>query len=94
METHLVHIGFGNVVAVNRVLAIIAPGSAPVKRMVQQSKAEGKCIDATRGRKPKSVVIMDQGHIILAAIAPETIAGRLSGARLGRTGSYDAESEI
>lgn len=94
METELVHIGFGNVVAANRILAIVSPGSAPVKRMVQQSKAEGKCVDATRGRKPKSVVVMDQGHILLAAISPETIAGRLAAARVDRTGAYDTEGEV
>lgn len=78
MRTELVHIGFGSVVAVNRVLAIVAPDSAPVRRMVQQARSEGKAIDLTYGRKTKSVVVMDNGYLVLAAIHPETIVGRLS----------------
>ena len=78
MRAELVHIGFGSVVAVNRVMAIVAPDSAPVRRMVQQARSEGKVIDLTYGRKTKSVVVMDNGYLVLAAIHPETIVGRLS----------------
>ena len=78
MDTELIHVGFGNVLAVNRVIAIVSPGSAPTKRMVQEGKENGKLIDMTNGRRTKAVLVMDSGHIVLAAIAPETVASRLS----------------
>jgi regulator of extracellular matrix RemA (YlzA/DUF370 family) len=81
MKAELVHVGFGNIIAVNKVVAIAHPNSAPVKRMVQEGKAEGVVVDLTSGRKTKAVIIMDSGHIVLAAIAPETIAGRATGNR-------------
>ena len=81
METELIHVGFGNVLAVNRVIAIVSPGSAPTKRMVQGGKENGKLIDMTNGRRTKAVLVMDSGHIVLAAIAPETVASRLSSAK-------------
>lgn len=77
MTTELIHVGFGNVLAINRVLAMASPNSAPTKRLVQEGKGKGMLIDMTNGRKTKAVLIMDSGHIVLAAIAPETIAGRL-----------------
>lgn len=95
MNAEMVHIGFGSVLAAHRVIAVVPPGSAPIKRMVQQGRSEGKCIDATRGRKPKAVVIMDDGHIVLAAITPETIAGRVASLRSGavaRAGREESES--
>ncbi len=81
MTTELIHIGFGNVLAVNRVIAMVSPNSAPTKRMVQQGKSSGVLVDMTNGRRTKAVLIMDSGHIVLAAIAPETIAGRLTASR-------------
>ena len=81
METELVHIGFNNIIAINRVLAIASPGSAPSKRMIQDGKNNGVIIDMTNGRKTKAVLILDTGHVVLAAIAPETITGRTSGSR-------------
>jgi regulator of extracellular matrix RemA (YlzA/DUF370 family) len=81
MKAELVHVGFGNIIAVNKVVAIAHPNSAPVKRMVQEGKAEGVVVDLTSGRKTKAVIIMDSGHMVLAAIAPETIAGRATGNR-------------
>jgi regulator of extracellular matrix RemA (YlzA/DUF370 family) len=83
MNTELVHIGFGNILAVNRVVAIVSTGAAPTKRMVQEAKASGKAIDMTNGRRTKAVLVMDSGHIILAAITPETIANRLLTSRGG-----------
>jgi regulator of extracellular matrix RemA (YlzA/DUF370 family) len=77
MQTELVHIGFGNVIAMNRVVAAVSANSAPVKRMVQEARARGQLIDVTYGRKTKAVLVMDSGHVVLAAIQPETIAGRL-----------------
>lgn len=78
MNTQLIHIGFGNIIAISRVIAIISPGSAPTKRMVQEGKAKGLLIDMTNGRKTKAVIVIDTGHIVLAALNPETITGRLT----------------
>ena len=83
-NTELVHIGFGNVLAVNRVIAIISPTSAPTKRMVQEAKSGGKVIDMTGGRRTKAVLVLDSGHVVLAAIAPETIAGRVAASKGGQ----------
>jgi len=77
MGIELVHIGFNNVLVMNRVVAIASPNSAPTKRMVQEGRNKGLLIDLTNGRRTKAVLIMDSGHIIQAALAPETIAGRL-----------------
>ena len=81
MVTELVHIGFGNIVAMNRVVAIASPNSAPTKRAIQEGKAKGLLIDMTSGRRTKAVIVLDSGHIIQAALAPETIAGRLQAIR-------------
>jgi len=72
-----VHVGFGNILAMNRVIAIVSPNSAPIKRAIQEGKSKGLLIDMTNGRRTKAVIITDSEHIILAALAPETIAGRL-----------------
>ncbi len=77
MGIELVHIGFNNILVMNRVVAIASPNSAPTKRMVQEWRSRGLLIDMTNGRRTKAVLITDSGHIILAALAPETIAGRL-----------------
>ncbi len=81
MNAELVHVGFGNVIAINKVVAMAHPNSAPMKRMVQEGKVEGLVIDLTSGRKTKAVIIMDSNHIVLVAIAPETIAGRVTVSR-------------
>lgn len=78
METELVHVGFGNILAVNRVIAMMSPISAPTKRLIQQARKDGLVIDMTSGRRTKAVLVLDSGHIVLAAIAPETIAGRVA----------------
>ena len=72
----LINIGFGNMVSNERIISIVSPESAPLKRIVQEAKDEKKAIDATFGRRTRSVIIMDSGHIILSAVQPETIAGR------------------
>lgn len=82
MGTELIHIGFGNVLAVNHVVGVGTPGSAPIKRMIQETKARGAIIDMTSGRKTKAVVFLDTGGIVLAAITPETIASRIQQARI------------
>ena len=81
MSIELVHIGFNNIIAMNRVIAIGSPNSAPTKRTIQEARNNGKLVDMTNGRRTKAVVITDSGHIILAALTPETIAGRLQVSR-------------
>jgi len=77
----LVHIGFGGIMMMNRVIAMAAPNSAPTKRTVQEAKSRGQLVDMTNGRRTKVVIFVDSGHVILAALAPETIAGRLQTTR-------------
>ena len=77
MSIQLLNIGFGNMVTANRVMAIISPESAPIKRMVQDARDKGLLIDATYGRKTRAVLVMDSGQIVLSAIQPETVAHRL-----------------
>jgi hypothetical protein len=84
MVRELVHIGFGNIVAMNRVIGIASPNSAPTKRIIQEGRNKGLLIDMTNGRKTKAVIFTDSGHIVLAALVPETIAGRI---QLSRGGS-------
>ena len=81
LDVELVHIGFGNIVAMNRVIAMASPNSAPTKRMIQEGRSKGMLIDMTNGRRTKVVIFVDSGHIILAALAPETISGRLQTTR-------------
>ncbi len=83
MSIELVHIGFGNILAINRVIAIASPNSAPTKRTIQEGRNKGLLIDMTSGRRTKAVIFTDSGHIILGALAPETIAGRLQVSRGG-----------
>lgn len=73
----LLNIGFGNMVSAERLIAVISPDSAPVKRMIQEARDGGHLVDATAGRRTRAVVLMDSGHILLSAVQPETIAGRL-----------------
>ena len=72
----LINIGFGSLVAANRVLTIVAPDSAPIKRVIQESRDRGMLVDASFGRKTKAVILMDTDHVILSAITPETIYAR------------------
>ena len=76
MSIELVHIGFGNILAMNRAIAIAAPNSAPTKRIIHDGRNNGKVIDMTSGRRTKAVIFTDSGHIVLAALAPETISSR------------------
>ena len=73
----LINIGFGNIVSANRIISIVSPESTPIKRLVQEAKDSKMAIDATYGRRTRAVIIMDSGHIILSAVQPETVAGRL-----------------
>ena len=72
----LINVGFGNIIAGDRVVAIVSPDSAPIKRIIQESKEKGLLIDATCGRRTRAVIITDSDHVILSAIQTETIAGR------------------
>ena len=72
----LIHIGFGNIVNTGKIIAIVRPDSAPIKRMVQNAKEMGTVIDATQGRKTKAVLVMESSQVVLSALLPETIAGR------------------
>ena len=74
----LINIGFGNIVSANRVIAIVSPESAPIKRIIQEARDSSILIDATYGRKTRAVIIVDSGHVILSAVQPETVANRLS----------------
>ena len=84
MSTELVHIGFGNILAMNTIIAIASPNSAPTKRTIQEGRRKGLLIDMTSGRRTKAVIFTNSGQIILAALAPDTIAGRF---QIGRPGS-------
>ena len=85
--TELVHVGFGNFLAVNKVLAIVTPGSAPIQRMIREGKKKGTIIDITSGRRTKAAVFTETGSIMLVAITPEAVAGRVNtrSARISRT---------
>lgn len=75
----LINIGFGNMVSASRVIAIVSPDSAPIKRIIQDVRDKGLLIDATYGRRTRAVVVMDSGHVLLSAVQPETVAGRIYG---------------
>jgi len=83
MAIELVHVGFSNILAMNRVIAIASPNSAPTKRNIQERKNNGMLIDMTNGRRTKAVIFTDSGHIVLVALAPETITSRLQVTRGG-----------
>ena len=97
MVIELVHVGFGNVLAMNKVIAIASPNSAPTKRTIQEGKNKGLLIDLTNGRRTKAVIFIDSGHIVLVALAPETITGRLQVTRGGsvlKPEQSDEKSEL
>ncbi|XGV88309.1 MAG: extracellular matrix/biofilm regulator RemA [Limnothrix sp. BL-A-16] len=77
MDIQLINVGFGNIVAANRIIAIVSPDSAPIRRLVTDAKDRGQLIDATYGRRTRAVIIADSGHVVLSAIQPETVANRL-----------------
>ena len=76
MAKHFVNIGFGNIVQTDRIISIVSPEAAPIKRKVQEAKDSGTAIDATCGRRTRAVLFMDSGYLVLSAILPETIASR------------------
>ncbi|WP_147532021.1 extracellular matrix/biofilm regulator RemA [Bacillus marasmi] len=81
MGIQLINIGFGNIVSANRIISIVSPESAPIKRIIQDARDRGSLIDATYGRRTRAVMIMDSDHVILSAVQPETVAQRLNNNR-------------
>lgn len=77
MGIKLINIGFGNIVSANRIISIVSPESAPIKRIIQDARDRGTLIDATYGRRTRAVIVMDSDHVILSAVQPETVAHRL-----------------
>jgi len=80
----LINIGFGNMVSSERIVSVVSPESAPIKRLVQESRDSGTVIDATYGRKTRAVIIMDSGHVILSALVTETVALRVNEIKEGK----------
>ncbi len=78
----LINIGFGNMISAGRIIAVVSPDSAPIKRLIQEARDRGMLIDASYGRRTKAVVIMDTDHVILSAAQPETVAGRVDGKQM------------
>ncbi|MCR6544603.1 extracellular matrix/biofilm regulator RemA [Dehalobacterium formicoaceticum] len=78
MDIKLINIGFGNIVSANRIIAIVSPESAPIKRVIQEARDKGTLVDATYGRRTRAVIITDSDHVVLSAVQPETVANRLS----------------
>ena len=87
----LINIGFGNLVAADRLVAIVSPESAPSKRMVSEARERGVLIDATHGRRTRAVIVTDSGHVVLTYLQPETVAGRLNDDELGEDEADDEE---
>lgn len=78
MSIKLINIGFGNIVSANRIISIVSPESAPIKRIIQDARDRGSLIDATYGRRTRAVIVMDSDHVILSAVQPETVANRFA----------------
>ncbi|MCL2322028.1 MAG: DUF370 domain-containing protein [Oscillospiraceae bacterium] len=87
MSIKFINIGFGNIVSANRIIAIVSPESAPIKRIIQEARERGMLIDATYGRRTRAVIISDSDHVILSAVQPETVAHRLD---IKDEGSFDS----
>ena len=91
MGVKLINIGFGNIVSASRIIAIVSPESAPIKRIIQDARDRGMLIDATYGRRTRAVIITDSDHVILSAVQPETVAHRMEAKSGERMLSEDAE---
>ncbi len=87
----LINIGFGNMVSADRLIAIVSPDSAPIKRIIQDVRDKGLLVDASYGRRTRAVLLMDSGHVILSAIQPETVAGRMTAKGSAETEAVDNE---
>ena len=94
MNYRLLHVGFGNMVVAERVIAIVSPASAPIRRLREEARAAGLLVDASQGRKTRSILVMDSGHVVISAIQPETISARFGdhdekGEKLEKGGEAD-----
>ncbi len=78
METRLINVGFGNAVKVNRILAVVNPGSSPIRKLKDEARREKKLIDVTEGRRTRAILLLDSGHLVLSSVQPETISQRLA----------------
>ncbi len=78
METRLINVGFGNAVKVNRILAVVNPGSSPIRKLKDEARRERKLIDVTEGRRTRAILVLDSGHLVLSSVQPETISQRLA----------------
>jgi len=85
VDIKLINIGFGNIVSANRIVAIVSPESAPIKRIIQEARDRSMLIDATYGRRTRAVVIMDSDHVVLSAVQPGTVAHRLNSKEVANT---------
>ncbi|GAB1355472.1 MAG TPA: DUF370 domain-containing protein [Candidatus Rifleibacterium sp.] len=94
MKALLLNIGFGNVVVADRIVAIVSPGSAPIKRLKEDAKEQGRLIDATYGRKTRAIVVTESNHVILSAINPETAAMRMLGKKVSHDMGESHEDDI
>ena len=75
----LINIGYGNMISASRIVTIVSPDSAPIKRLIQEAKDDGRAVDATYGRKTRAVIVMDSGHVILSSLITDTLAARING---------------
>ena len=91
MDIKLVNSGFGNIVSANRIVAIVSPESAPIKRIITEARERGVLIDATYGRRTRAVVITDSDHVVLSAVQPETVAHRLTSKEVAVTTEEEDE---
>jgi len=78
MDNRLIHVGFGNAVKVNRILAVVNPGSAPIRKLKEGARKEKKLIDVTEGRRTRAIILLDTGHLVLSSVQPETISQRFA----------------
>ncbi len=88
----LVNIGFGNMISAGRLLAVVSPDSAPIKRLTQEVREQGLLIDASFGRRTRSVLVMDSGHVVLSALTPETLSARMSGGEAAGDATEDEDA--
>lgn len=93
MDIKLVNIGFGNIVSANRIVAIVSPDSAPIKRIITEARDRGVLIDATYGRRTRAVIMTDSDHVILSAVQPETVANRLASREAPAADDDDEDEE-
>lgn len=87
----LINIGYGNLINSHKVVSVVSPDAAPIKRLIQDSRDDGKLVDATSGKKTRAVIVADSGHVILSALTSETIQNRLNDETQNESGEHDSE---